>query len=202
MPFISREQAEAKIQPYFGDLEKIVRLAWSDWLKCDLAPQMQHKRVRANYIWNQLIAHAKRQFHDQSEVHVENYANLDGILFDGNIFVRMKKASNKLYSSNYPTQAALAFHDQIQDIFGGVARLELVYVLNQSETNIERITLIQRHNKNIGWMIDLLTSSTETQNIIPLEQNEVSNTEGTVAERLIKPLAGDKENDKRGTGTE
>lgn len=200
MPFITREQAEIKVGPYFNDLEKIVHSAWGDWLNSELSSQMQHKRVRANYVWNQLIAHAKRQFYGQNQVHVETYANWDGILFDGNIFVRMKKASKNLYSSNYPTQAALAFHDQIQDIFGGVARLELVYVLNQSETEIERITLIQRNNSNVGWMIDLLKDSTNTQNIIPLEQNK-ENNQNTVAERVIKPLNTEKGIDKDGTST-
>lgn len=200
MPLITREEAEIKVSPYFNDLEKIVHSAWGDWLNSELSSQMQHKRVRANYVWNQLIAHAKRQFYGQNQVHVETYANWDGILFDGNIFVRMKKASKNLYSSNYPTQAALAFHDQIQDIFGGVARLELVYVLNQSETEIERITLIQRNNSNVGWMIDLLKDSTNTQNIIPLEQNKESN-QNTVAERVIKPLNIEKGIDKDGTST-
>lgn len=199
MPFISRQEAEAKVAPFFNDLEKIVQSAWADWLNSDLSSQMQHKRVRANYVWNQLITHAKRQFHGQEQVHVETYGKWDGILFDGTIFVRMKKATKNLYSSNYPTQAALAFHDQIQDIFGGVTRLELVYVLNQSETEIERITLIQRNNSNVVWIIDLLTKTT-TQNIIPLEKIE-ENNQNTVAERVIKPLNIEKGIDKDGTST-
>ena len=71
MPFISRDDAQSIVQPYFADFQYVVAAAWKDWRDGVIAAQMQHKRVRANYIWNQLIAHAKRRFDGNSNVQVE-----------------------------------------------------------------------------------------------------------------------------------
>lgn len=116
---------------------------------------------------------------------METVKDWDGVLVNNSVFVRMKKGTHKLLSRNYPTQAALSFHDQIQDLFGGIARLELLYILNDAETDIERITLIQRHKKTVAWSIDLLALHSEEQNVIPLIPAE-STQQGSVADRVIK----------------
>lgn len=186
MPFITEQAADVLIRPFFGDFEQIVKAAWSDWRTGPLAHQMQHKRVRANFVWNQLIAHARRQFDSRTNVVVETIKNWDGVLIDNRIFVRMKKGTDKLLSRNYPTQAALAFHDPIQDLFGGVVRLELLYVLNDLETEIDRIVLVQRYKSNVAWAIDLLRP-TDAQNVFDLPAPQPDRDGGSVADRLIKP---------------
>ncbi|PPC80473.1 MAG: hypothetical protein CTY39_11285 [Hyphomicrobium sp.] len=198
MPFIPKEEAEILVRPFFDDLEHIVKAAWQDWRNGTLAPQMQHKRVRANFVWNQLIAHAKRRFDGRDGICVETVTNWDGVLVNDKIFVRMKKGTNRLLSRNYPTQAALSFHDQIQDLFGGIARLELLYILNDAETDIERITLIQRHRKTVAWAIDLLALHNEQQNVIPLISEETSTEQGSVADRIIKPKEERKDDEQYG----
>lgn len=199
MPFLNREQADVLLRPFYDDFEQIVRSAWQDWRSSTVAPQMQHKRVRANYVWNQLIAHAKRQFNGRHEVRVDTIKNWDGVLVADSAFIRVKKGTNNLLSRNYPTQAALAFHDQIQDLFGGIVRLEMLYILNLAETDIERIVLIQRHKKHVTWVIDLLESATDMDNVLPLIPLESAPQAGSVADRLIKPK--DTQTDKKQYGT-
>ncbi len=195
MPFIKREDAERIAGPYFEDLSFIVQSAWSDWRSGGLAHQLQHKRVRANYVWNQLLSHAKRKFDGCQNVRVETLRNWDGVLIDSQIFIRMKKGSHELLSSNYPTQAALAFHDRIQDLFGGIARLELLYILDGAETTVERIVLIQRHKKSIAWAIDLLGEAAAAQNIITFVPTP---PDGSHTDRIIKPKeVGGTEKDER-----
>jgi len=196
MPFISRVDAESILGPYFSDIQSIVHSAWSDWRKANIAPHMQHKRVRANYVWNQLITHAKRQFVNHHEVKVETFKKWDGMLVRNNIFIRMKKGSQNLYSCNYPTQTALAFHDQNQDMFGGVTRLELIYVLNKAETDIERIALVQRHRTSVVWIIDLINTAAVAPNVIQMQLNNHTTDQNSVADRIIKPKLGDVENDQ------
>lgn len=197
MPFISRDDAQSIVQPYFADFQYVVAAAWKDWRDGVIAAQMQHKRVRANYIWNQLIAHAKRRFDGKSNVQVETLRTWDGVLIDDKVFIRMKKGTHDLFSRNYPTQAALAFHDQIQDLFGGIARLELLYVLNDAETDIERIALIQRHKKSVSWVIDLLKPADDKQNVIPFAPPPAGPPKISVADRILKSKKGNNKDDKR-----
>ncbi|GGI55653.1 hypothetical protein [Oxalicibacterium solurbis] len=187
MPFLIKSQADTLLRPFFNDFEQIMRAAWQDWRDNRLAAQMQHKRVRAAIVWNQMLAHAKRQFDGREDVTVDTVKEWEGILIDGRIFIRMKKGTDKLLSRNFPTQTALAFHDQDQDLFGGIVRLELLYVLNTAETDIERIVLIQRHKKQIVWSIDLLDEADDRHNVQPLIPLEPAPETGSVADRIIKP---------------
>ena len=186
MPILDQSSAERAIEPFFPDFVHIVQSAWSDWRIGGIAPQMQHKRVRANIVWNQLITHAKRRFDGRAGVRVDVLAPWDGVVIGNDIFIRMKKADQKLLSRNYPTKSALAFVDQSQDLFGGIARLELVYLLDDSETAIERIVLIQRHKKSIAWMIDLLGQAPMSQNVIPFAE-PLNSDRGGIAKRILKP---------------
>jgi hypothetical protein len=120
-----------------------------------------------------------------------------GVLIEDKVFIRMKKAEDSLLSRNYPTPSAVAFHDQIQDLFDGVARLELVYVLSRDATELERVVLIQRHKKRVMWKLALIGDDDESaQEVLPFAP--MSPPEGDVARRVIK-----RKNDKaRKDGTE
>ena len=195
MPAISQSDADIALRPFFPDLVSVVQGAWQDWMTGNYAHQMQHKRVRANCVWNQWIANAKRRFDGHAEVRVETLKNWDGVLVKDRIFVRMKKGDHELLSRNYPTQAALDFHDSHRDLFGGIARLELLYVLNKAETAIERIALVQRHKSAVSWVIDLLDRAADAaQTVIPLVPPQ---PEGIPAQRMIKPKGGKKRDGKR-----
>lgn len=197
MPFITAIDAHQIVRPYIDDFVCIVDAAWTDWRQGAIASQMQHKRVRANFVWNQLIAHAKRRFDGNSKIRVATLRSWDGVLVDGKVFVRMKKGTHELLSRNYPTQAALAFHDQIQDLFGGIVRLELLYVLDEAEVDIERIALVQRHKTSVAWVIDLLKPADDAQNVIPFAGGPAAPTAPTVADRVLKSKKGNMKDDKR-----
>lgn len=200
MPFLTVQQADVMLRPFFQDLGKVVHSAWGDWRANQVAPQMQHKRVRANIVWNQLIAHARRQFDGRTDVRVEVIKDWNGVLIKDSIFIRMKKGSEKLYSRNYPTQSALAFHDQIQDLFGGIYRLELLYILDRSEMEIDRIVLIQRHKQSVVWCIELDDKNGLANNVLPLlPQGPIPMGTTTVADRILKPKVA--KNDKQHNGT-
>lgn len=187
MPIITQAAAEEAIRPFSKDFVHIVQSAWEDWRKGPFAPQMQRKSVRAMVVWNQMLTHAKRRFDGLEGIRVDELSPYEGIFIGRDIFVRMKKADEKLLSRNYPTRSALAFIDQNQDMFGGIARLELVYQLDKSETNIDRVVLVQRHKKSVAWMIDLHGEDPMTQNVIPLAEPPSDSGGMSVAQRIIKP---------------
>jgi hypothetical protein len=195
MPSVTADQAKFELRVLFPDFVSIVQSAWTDWMAGAYAHQMQHKRVRAGCVWNQLISNAKRTFEGRQSVRVETLRNWDGVLVNDRVFVRMKKADSKLLSRNYPTQAALDFHDPQKDLFDGIIRLELLYVLNKLETAVERIVLVQRHRAQIAWAIDLLDQADgATQNVLPLVP--IQPVDGA-ALRMIKPKDEKKRDRKR-----
>lgn len=195
MPAITATRAETELRPLFIDFVSILQASWADWLRGSFAHQMQHKRVRANCVWNQWIANAKRVFEGRQNVRVETLKSWNGVLVNNRIFVRMKKGDRQLLSRNYPTQAALDFNDPQKDLFKGVARLELLYVLNKAETAIDRIVLVQRHKSKVAWEIELLDQANAAdQTALTLAPTQPS---GSAAGRMIKPKNGEKRDGKR-----
>ncbi|TWO68085.1 hypothetical protein FN976_24425 [Caenimonas sedimenti] len=182
---MSTEQAKQFFQPYQTQLRSVVNEAWDDWRKNPMAPQLQHRRVRATCVWNQFIARARRTFGDAANVRVTTLREWEGLLFHDRVFVRFKKASAQLLSRNYPTPLALDFHDSDKDLFGtGIKRVELVYVLDKSETEIERICLVQRHGQRIAWHLDLLGGDDKQQTVLPFAPEAPSGP--PVAKRVLK----------------
>ncbi|WKB54336.1 hypothetical protein [Eleftheria terrae] len=188
MLVLAPDEPQRIASPYFSELVAVVNAAWADWMSSGYPAQMQHKRFRAAFVWNQLLTHAKRRFDGRQDVRVEVIKNWEGLLLHDSIFIRFKLGYDDLLSRNYPTQSALDFHDQELDLFGsGITRLELIYVLNDLGTEIQRIALIQRHKNSVAWAIDLLGKEDETQKVIDLPAVV---RQGSPAERIIKPKSG------------
>lgn len=185
MVVMSAAQAQQFFEPYGEQLRSVVKEAWSDWKKNPLAAQLQHRRVRAGCVWNQFIAHARRVFGTSADVQVATMREWEGLLIKNRVFVRFKKASAKLLSRNYPTPLALDFHDTGKDLFGsGIKRVELVYVLDKTETQIDRVCLVQRHGRYVVWHLDLLGGGEEQQTVLPFAPEAPSGP--PVAKRVLK----------------
>jgi hypothetical protein len=179
--------AEALFAPYAQRIARVVHDAWEDWKANPLARTIEHPRVRAICVWNQCVARARREFTD-TDVRVENMREWAGLLFDERVFVRFKKGSSHLLSRNYPTDTAMAFNDPQQDLLGsGIARLDLIYVLDESQVDIERIAIVQRHRSRVAWAIPLHGGTDERQNVIPFAPTPpVGPSTPAVADRILK----------------
>lgn len=182
--FIDREEADRFVSPFYERLRAVVAKAWSDWRDNVVSAQMQHPRVRANFVWNQMLANAKRELEGIEGVRVVTLKQWEGVLVGDRVFIRMKKGDRKLFSRNYPTQTALAFHNPTRDLFEGIARLELLYVLDDDGIEVERVALVQRHKQHVAWSIDLLEQHHDSQNVIPMEPIVPS---GSAADRMLRP---------------
>lgn len=186
MTFAQESQVSLVLRPLFGDLVSLVQRAHGDWKQCSFASTMQDPKVRANVIWNQFLHHAKAHFEGSDLVRVDNKAHCQGLLVGSSFFVRMKKGTNQLLSRNYPTKAALDFNDASVDLFNGVARLELIYTLDDLGISIDKVVIAQRHRSKILWAIDLLGGAADRgQTVIPIPVAPVDG--GTPAERVLKP---------------
>lgn len=185
MPIITKDSAERAIRPFADQLVAVVEAAFSDWLKNPYASQMQTTSFRAHAISNQLLANAKRIFDGVDGIRVDSVPHYTGLLVGRDIFIRMKKADERMLSRNYPTKSALAFIDQNRELFGGLARLELVYQLDGTGTAVDRVVLMQRHKSSVVWIIDLFGEAPMQQNLLPFAP-QPGNNSGTVAQRIVK----------------
>ncbi|MDP2166302.1 MAG: hypothetical protein Q8K21_19160 [Hydrogenophaga sp.] len=197
MPFASETQVNAILKPHFGTLVDLVQTAHTDFRSSVLAASLQAPRVRANFIWNQFLFHAKARFEGSSDISVDSRRHWQGLMVGSAFFIRMKKGTAKLLSRNYPTQAALAFNDANVDLFEGTPRLELIYTLDELETGIDRIVLAQRHLNRIVWAIDLLDSAEDHgQTVFPLP---IVPNGDSPATRVLKPKKAKTASKKQGT---
>lgn len=199
MPIAQESQVAAVLRPMYGDLVSLVQRAHRDWMQGPFARTMQDPKVRANVIWNQFVYHAKAQFEGSKLVRVDSKAHCKGLLIGSSFFIRMKKGTNQLLSRNYPTQAALDFNDATVDLFDGVARLELIYTLDEFGASIDKVAIAQRHRSKILWAIDLIGGAEDHgQTVIPLPIAPVEG--GTPAQRVLKPKKTIQKPKKTGSG--
>lgn len=201
MSLITKEEALEVLEPYFPLFRKAINAAWKAWVTGPVAPRMQHKRVRANVVWNDYF------FEMNSEISGGKHKGIrfakipynQGFVIDGRYFIKFKKADSNFLSSNLPTQSALKYHDPEIDMFGGEVRLELIYVLDRDGINIDEMAIIQRKDKFVAWAINV-----SGENVV-----EISGTQGDpshvqsqpVAKKVIKPRKNAKKDlvDKDGT---
>ena len=196
MSLISKEEALLELEPYFPLLRKAVHAAWNSWVTGPIAPRMQHKRVRANLVWNDYFFEMIKELStgEHKGIRFAKIPYNQGFAVNDRFFIKFKKAS-----SNLQTQSAMKYHDPEIDMFGGEVRLELLYVLDDDGINIDKIAIVQRKDKFVAWAIDI-----EGDNVAEIPHTfEPSTTETakTVAKKVIKPRKHAKENVVNKDGT-
>jgi predicted HicB family RNase H-like nuclease len=162
---------------------------------------MQHKRVRANLVWNDYFFEMIKELStgEHKGIRLAKIPYNQGFAVNDKFFIKFKKADSNFLSSNLQTQSAMKYHDPEIDMFGGEVRLELLYVLDDDGINIDKIAIVQRKDKFVAWAIDI-----EGDNIAEIPQTfEPSTTETakTVAKKVIKPRKHAKENVVNKDGT-
>lgn len=187
MPILYEDEARPIVAPYLERLASLYYRAWGMWLENPVAARMQNPTVRANIIFNDALSLAKVEFDgDGPAKYYEHGSKWKGVLIEDHIFVRFKKGNDDLKSSNVRTMATLAFHDQDQDLFKGIARCELLYFLSDDETEIERVALSHRHKEYVVWCIDA-AGGEDVQQVIPFAPAPDGDGGGSVADRVVKP---------------
>lgn len=154
---LSQAEIEERLTPYMARIVGVVLNAWADWMVSGKSGRWKRRRSRANYIWEELACGAEAAFANDSNVrihpkHQSCWFHIDDLVF------RFKKSDSSGLTSNYPTQAAMDYHDQQEDLPGipRVQRLEVTYVLNKLETAVQDILLVARDQSKVLWCSSLL----------------------------------------------
>jgi len=156
MPLPDLETVRAALASLESILTNAYLQAWRDWQAAGLTHW--RKRGRANYVWEQATHHALLNVSQRPDVTVIVKNESYHFLVDEAVSFRMKKADNSGFTSNYPTQEALAFHDSQQPLTGipAAQRVEVTYTLNKAETDISDIVVVAREGDNISWSYSLM----------------------------------------------
>lgn len=184
MSLITKEEAHKNLEPFYELFNKSCHEAWNYWLTGG-APRMQNSRYRACALWNDFLYSIRK------EIDSNNYPNIcyakikyfQGLLVNDKYFIRFKKGDKSFRTSNYPTQSALNYHDPEIDMFGGIVRLELIYLLNDDGVGINKVLLTQSKGKTTVWAIDITNLNITPSNI----ESEHHYVDNNASNTVIKP---------------
>lgn len=156
---IDQINVEALLTPYLERLRDIVLGSWADWMDSGYSGVWRCKRTRAGFVWEQMTgrAHGEFSFDPRVRIHRQNESFL--FVLGDELLFRFKLSDERGYTRNYPTQAAIEFHDPEQAMLPGLdslGRVEISYVLNAAETSVEDILVVARDGKRIAWKYSVL----------------------------------------------
>jgi hypothetical protein len=147
----------------------------------------RRRSTRAAVMWEHSVDNVVGALADDKGVRVVRHYDTTSIIFDDTVLLRCKKASIQLYTANFPTPLARAFHRHKADLFGyaGLQRVELAHVFNRFETNLDWIGIVARERRNILWHFELGASGGAA--VVDLPFPKPLAPAGDRVLRLIKP---------------
>jgi hypothetical protein len=166
------------LQPREEILRRLIKGAWGKWWKNPDRLQLSLQRTRACMVHNFIVTDAPAAFSGDTGIHIENrdetsffYARLDAVK-DEIVNFRIKKGDQRGISSNNETQTSLLFTDpeSAQPELPGMPRMhrvDVVYILNATETQIAGIKVIARDHDKIVWEYSIFPAE-EADNVAPL----------------------------------
>jgi hypothetical protein len=170
MSLPQKNHVQSVLEPFHSTLAGIVSGAWAKWRSTQSQLQPASSRTRACVVWDAMVERALDAFENDPRVVVVSRFQTHYFLINDSIVLRFKKGDEAGLSRNYPTQEALSFHEPDNDLFGSPAKVEVVYILDSTESEIAQILVVARHGNQVLWTYEL--SETPAVNVVdlPVEQ--------------------------------
>lgn len=167
MPVPDQEHVRRVLAPAHDVLRTIVEEAWDAWMTHPENSVFRFGRTRACIVWEHMVRLAESRLAALPGIVTIPRHESMGWLFADSVYLRFKKANEKGLSHNYPTKLALDFHDHEKQLPGiqAATRVEVVYLLDELETEVVDILVVCRDAKQIAWSYSL---QPQQQNIISL----------------------------------
>lgn len=137
-------------------LHRAFHQAWRDVI-VDQAKYSRWPRTRANMMFERLAEHLQESFDDDPKVVFCFADETVKISFDDTLLARCKKADDRGFGHNVPTQAVLRFCHATQELllFPGLQKIEILYVVNRTGTALQRIVVQARDGDMRLWAYPL-----------------------------------------------
>lgn len=184
----NREVVQWSLSRLEAQLQSIVMQAWQDWLESPESARLVYSRTRASFVWDRMVALAKDRLLTLPGVACYEKDETVSFAVDDTVLFRFKKGDARGMSRNYPTQTALTFHDP-QQVFPGfpeLVRVDVVYVLNQLETRVERVLVVARNGGRKLWDYALVVTAISAAPSLLVEESSVP------VEKLVRLRHGDR----------
>jgi hypothetical protein len=183
------------LRSYEDAIFKVVHGAWSDWRELPLGGRLLFPgRTRACLVHDFMVQRAIAAWTGARAVRVIRQDETAKFVVADQVLLRFKKADDRGLGSNIPTQASLIFTEQQYDLPGipNVHKIEVVYVLNRLQTQIDRVVVVARDGDDLLW--DYVIAPATTAEVISLPTQTSEPTKG-VRVRVRKADEGDKNKD-------
>jgi hypothetical protein len=175
------------LYPYHDVLFEIAHGAWSDWRVLPLGGKLLFPgRSRACLVFDFMVQRAIAVWGNDSSVRIIRKDETAKFVIGNQVLLRLKKADDRGLGSNIPTQASLNFSMQQCELPGipDMHKVEVVYILNSLQTQIDRIVVVARDGEERLWDYVVLPST--TADVIPLPLVTHAETERAVKVRVRK----------------
>ncbi len=172
----TKEDVLNVLQDVEYDLYNIVTGAWRDWLECSEFGRTRFSRTRANIVWERMIDRAYQALTGFPNIEFIERNNTVYFVVNSRVLFRFKKGDIAGLSNNYPTQTALDFHDHNTPLFDDIffSRVEVVYALDKSELQVEKVFIIARDGEKVIWDHELLPQGVVEVPMMPKEKQQAT----------------------------
>lgn len=152
----TQKHVEASLKPLEPELNQVVHAAWQKYRTTPAELRVHLPRTRANVVWEYMTDEAERVLASNPRVRIVSQSLTKWFLVDDYVTVRFKKGDVRGYTNNVATQQALLYHDPNPEpvqglLFPSTVRVDVVYVLDPTETEIADILVVARDRNRIAW---------------------------------------------------
>ena len=153
MALVDRDIVIKEIGGHFPTFQKVIFLAWEQWLSIPLEFQIiLSPRSRASMVHDFMVAQAATHLPDAVFHDVQGMK----LFLLGNYAIRFKLLDETLQSKNHPSKQVELFRSQQQiEGISAVHNLEAGYQLDSIRQNIADVYLVCPNEKSIYWDIKL-----------------------------------------------
>lgn len=159
----------AALQPHHDIIFRAAHGAWKDWQALPLSGRLLFPgRSRACLVHDFIVQKAIAGWSANPAVRIIQQDETAKFVIGETVLLRFKKADDRGLGSNIPTQAFLNFAEQQAELPGipNVHKVEVVYVLNRLQTQIDHVVVVARDGDVRLW--GYLVTPESTAEIVPL----------------------------------
>jgi len=164
-----KDAVRAALELHHDIVFDVVHGAWKEWQALGLSGRLLFPgRSRACLVHDFMVQRAINAWTDDASVRVIQHDETAKFVVGNAVLLRFKKADDRGLGANIPTQAALDFAEQQHELPGipNVHKVEIVYVLNHLQTQVDRVVVVARDGNVRLW--DYIIERKGGTDVIPM----------------------------------
>ncbi|WP_334460224.1 hypothetical protein [Acinetobacter soli] len=169
MSLADESYTQELIKPYSDIITESIRTAWKEWLVSPFFGKWS-SRGRATFVWETVVCLLDEKLKNDRCVRVVKKGTTVLFVIKQEVAFKFKFADRSGRSKNIQTESVRSFHDPEADynLLEGtgvnldIPRIEVVYTLNKTATQIDSVQMVARNGHATIWNTSLLTKQNST----------------------------------------